>query len=153
VNYLALDLGTKCGVAFNIGARIEFTRWRFIQLRGKNDYGSRFSRFSEHLESLHKSIKFEHILYEEVRAHKGTRAAHIYGGFVAVLAVWAEAHKISMTPVGVGTIKRRITGRGNASKQQVVNACLDRGYAPKTFDEADALALLLGVLEAEILET
>lgn len=153
--YLALDLGTKCGVAFNYPNGAIVLHWvlqgphghyAFI---GSSSHGSRFRRFVECLKGHHNVHQVEHVLYEEVHAHRGTRAAHIYGGFLAVLAIWADSHGIPMTPVGVGTIKRRITGKGNASKQEVMAACKARGYTPRTFDEADALALLLGVLDVE----
>lgn len=159
MNYLALDLGTKCGVAYNFGEKktlaIGHTHWTLQGPKGEyanigsTSYGARFRRFTKCLDYHHKIIPIEHILYEEVHAHAGTRAAHIYGGFLAVLAEWADEHSVPMTGVGVGTVKRRITGKGNASKQAVMAACVARRYAPKTFDEADALALLLGVLEQE----
>lgn len=155
MNYLALDLGTKCGMAYKADTTISFGHW-ILQGRkgdhadvGSKSYGSRFVRFKKCLDTHRRLFPIEHIFYEEVHAHAGTRAAHIYGGFLAVLAEWADVMGIPMTGVGVGTVKRRITGKGNASKQAVMAACVARGYAPRTFDEADALALLLGVLEHE----
>lgn len=149
-NYLALDLGTKCGVAFIRGGGVVFSHWDLTPGSGESGgYGARFVKFSARLTAHCGAAPVEHILYEEVRAHRGTRAAHIHGGFLAILAAWAESHAIPMTGVGVGTIKRRIAGRGNATKQEVKAACIARGFVPKTFDEADALALLLGVLELE----
>ena len=44
--------------------------------------------------------------------------------------------------VPVATIKRHVTGKGNASKDEVVKAVRARGHAPKDDNEADALALL-----------
>ena len=148
-DYLALDLGTRTGVANNVERLISSWSWNLAPPRGVPGYGARFRQFINCLDSQYAIFQPEHILYEEVRAHKGTRAAHIYGGFLAVLATWAEKHSIPMTGVGVGTIKRRITGKGNASKQEVMEACKERGCNPKTYDEADALALLIGVLETE----
>jgi hypothetical protein len=153
-NYLALDLGTKCGYAFNAGGgKIGVSHWNFTPKRGvganTGHYGARFMSFAECLVAQHGVIPIGHILYEEVCAHKGTRAAHIYGGFLAVLAAWAGTRGIPMTGVGVKTIKLRITGLGNASKDEVMLACKEQGHNPKTFDEADALALLIGVLSIE----
>ena len=44
--------------------------------------------------------------------------------------------------VPVGTIKRHITGKGNASKDQVLAAVRGLGHSPVDDNEADALALL-----------
>lgn len=45
--------------------------------------------------------------------------------------------------VPVGTIKRHVTGKGNADKQAVIAAIKARGYAPVDDNEADAIAILL----------
>jgi hypothetical protein len=34
------------------------------------------------------------IVFEEVRAHAGTDASHIYGGFLATLTAWCEEHEV-----------------------------------------------------------
>ena len=47
----------------------------------------------------------------------------------------------------VGTIKRFITGRGNADKAAVMSAVRERGYSPADDNEADAIAILLWALE------
>ena len=47
----------------------------------------------------------------------------------------------------VGTIKRHVTGRGNADKQAVLRAIRERGFALNDDNEADALALLLWAIE------
>ena len=42
----------------------------------------------------------------------------------------------------VGTIKKHATGKGNASKDEMVASARARGHAPTDDNEADALALL-----------
>jgi len=49
--------------------------------------------------------------------------------------------------VPVGTIKRHVTGRGNADKATVIEAVRARGYSPADDNEADAIAILLWALE------
>jgi Holliday junction resolvasome RuvABC endonuclease subunit len=44
--------------------------------------------------------------------------------------------------VPVGTIKRHVTGRGNADKDAVIAAVRALGFDPFDDNEADALALL-----------
>jgi hypothetical protein len=89
------------------------------------------------------------IAFEEVRAHAGTDAAHLYGGFLAHLSAWCEERTIAYQGVPVGTIKRYATGKGNADKAAMIAAMRARGFAPADDNEADALALLLWATDAE----
>ena len=50
--------------------------------------------------------------------------------------------RIPYQGVPVGTIKRHVTGKGNADKQAVIDAVRRLGFAPADDNEADALALL-----------
>src|SRR5262249_10902963 len=50
--------------------------------------------------------------------------------------------------VPVGTIKRHVTGKGNAGKPEVIEAVPGRGCAPAADNEADTLALLTYVRDA-----
>jgi Holliday junction resolvasome RuvABC endonuclease subunit len=87
------------------------------------------------------------IYFEEVRAHAGTDAAHIYGGFLATLTSCCEQRGVAYQGVPVGTIKRHVTGKGNADKAAVIAAIRARGFDPADDNEADALAILLWVTE------
>ena len=82
------------------------------------------------------------VYFEEVRSHRGVAASHAYGGFLAHLTAWAEANEIPYRGVPVTTIKRHVTGRGNADKDAVISAVRAIGFAPADDNEADALALL-----------
>ena len=81
-----------------------------------------------------------------VRRHLGVDAAHAYGGFMAHLTAWCEQHGVPYAGVPVGTIKRFVTGKGNADKAAVIAAVRALGYFPVDDNEADALALLACVL-------
>lgn len=82
------------------------------------------------------------VYFEEVRRHVGTDAAHVYGGFVATLTAWCENNQIPYEGIPVGTIKKAATGRGNASKEEMIQAMRAKGHNPKDDNEADALAIL-----------
>jgi Holliday junction resolvasome RuvABC endonuclease subunit len=83
------------------------------------------------------------VYYEEVAAHKGTAAAHIYGGLVATLQSFCEERNIPYCGVPVGTIKRYATGKGNANKEAMIAAAqVKHGYLGDNDNEADALHLL-----------
>lgn len=82
------------------------------------------------------------VVYEEVRRHLGTDAAHVYGGFQATLSAWCEDHVIPYKAVPVGTIKQFATGKGNAGKEAMIEAAIAAGFSPKDDNEADAIHLL-----------
>ena len=56
---------------------------------------------------------------------------------------------IAYQGVPVGTIKRHITGKGNADKAAVIAAVRARGFNPIDDNEADALAILLWAIETQ----
>ena len=55
---------------------------------------------------------------------------------------WLEDKNIPYSGVPVGTIKKHVTGKGNANKQAIINAVRGLGFDPRDDNEADALALL-----------
>ncbi|ALA16103.1 MULTISPECIES: hypothetical protein [unclassified Chelatococcus] len=139
---LALDLGTTTGWA--CGADERDLRCGFWRLKvGRYDTVSmRYVRFERHLDELHKLVGFRHVVYEEVRKHRGTDAAHIYGGLQATLLRWCETRGVPCEGVPVGTIKKHWAGKGNASKDHMRAAADERGYAHSGDEnEIDALAL------------
>lgn len=54
----------------------------------------------------------------------------------------ADSHRLTLVPVGVGTIKKHWTGRGNADKGAMQAEARRRGYRPESDNDADALAIL-----------
>ena len=141
---LALDLGTTTGWAMRtMSGRIVSGTHDFRPRRFEGG-GMRYLRFTEWLDELARHAHgFQRVVFEEVRRHAGTDAAHVYGGFLATLTSWCEEREIPYEGVPVATIKRHVTGKGNASKQQVIAAIRSRGFDPVDDNEADALAILL----------
>ena len=146
---LSLDLGTTTGWStFNKTIRsgsVSFQPTRF------ESSGRRYFKFKQWLTEIkNKTSGFDVVYFEAVAgAHLGQIAAHTYGGFLAILQAWCEHHQIAYEGVAVGTIKRFITGKGNAGKQQVIDAVRAKGHCPKDDNEADSLALLYLALEQE----
>ena len=109
----------------------------------------RFLRFKGWLTEVKNATGgIDAVYLEEVRRHAGTSASQIYGGWLAILTAWCEHHSIPYQGVPVGTIKRHVTGKGNASKDAVIAAVRARGFAPADDNEADAIALLLWAIES-----
>lgn len=148
-NILALDLGTQTGWALaSRDGSITSGSQSFKPQRFEGG-GMRFLRFKRWLTDIKQcNDSIEQVAFEEVRRHAGVDAAHAYGGFLAHLTAWCEHHNIPYQGVPVGTIKRHATGKGNASKGDMIVAANRRGHAPADDNEADALAILYWALEA-----
>ena len=140
---LALDLGTTTGWALRSSDGAITSGSAGFRPQRFEGGGMRFLRFKRWLAELKDMTGGIHALYfEEVRRHVSTDGAHAYGGFLATLTAWCEHHQIPYQGVPVGTIKKHATGKGNASKDDVLSAMRALGHAPTDDNEADALALL-----------
>lgn len=112
--------------------------------------GIRYLRFRAWLDSMAQDVVgIGVVYYEEVRRHLSTDAAHVHGGLLATLTSWCEQQSVPYQGVPVGTIKRFITGKGNADKQAVIEAVRARGYRPSDDNEADAIAILLWAIDTQ----
>ena len=140
---LALDLGTTTGWALrDRTGRITSGSQSFKPQRFEGG-GMRYLRFGRWISEIQTSVsELQFLYFEEVRRHASTDAAHAYGGFLATLTAWCEHHGVSYQGVPVGTIKKHATGKGNASKDEMMAAMRARGYLPTDDNQADALALL-----------
>lgn len=130
--------------------------------------GVRWLRFGHWLTDFKNRMGgIETVYYEDAPFTTGRDASapRIYGGFEATLTRWCEHHGISYQGVNVSTIKKFITGNGNAPKTEgakekrnakakknkrslytgmtVAEGLATLGLAPKDHNEADATALLL----------
>ena len=149
---LTLDLGPKTGWALHqadgtiTSGTVEFKPGRF------EGGGMAFLRFKHWLDEVCRFAEpIAGIWFEEVRAHAGVTAAHVYGGFLAHLSAWAEQQEIPYQGVPVGTIKKHATGKGNAGKPAMIAAMVAKGHHPSDDNAADALAILYWVLDAEVM--
>ena len=141
---LALDLGTTTGWALRMGDHSILSGIQTFRPGRFEGGGMRYLRFTDWLvEIAMRAHGIRRVVFEEVRRHAGTDAAHVYGGFLATLTSWCEEHEVPYEGVPVGTIKRFATGRGNADKAAMVSAIKARGFRPADDNEADAIALLL----------
>ena len=138
---LCLDLGTKTGWACRVDGCIQSG---VNNLKGGRYEGGgmRYLRFRSWLTEMHQNIKFEVVYFEEVRRHIGTDAAHVYGGLLATLTAFCEENNIAYQGVPVATIKKHMTGKGNAKKDAMIAAVKELGVNPIDDNEADAVAIL-----------
>jgi Holliday junction resolvasome RuvABC endonuclease subunit len=148
ITLLALDLGTTTGWALRDRTGHITSGSESFRPQRFEGGGMRFLRFKRWLSEIKAHADgLDALVFEEVRRHVSTDAAHAYGGFLATLTAWCEHHGIPYRGVPVGTIKRNATGRGNANKLEVLAAMRSLGHWPADDNEADALALLRWALK------
>jgi hypothetical protein len=147
---LSLDLGTTTGWALRsydgliTSGTVSFRPGRF------DGGGMRYLRFTNWLTEIDRlSGPIATIWFEEVRAHRGVDASHVYGGLMATLTAWSELRGVPYQGVAVGTIKRHATGKGNANKEAMIAAARARGFSPADDNEADAIAILFWAIETQ----
>ena len=135
---LAIDPGSHCGYALGL---FESGVWDLSSRRHEGG-GMRFLRLRNYLIKACEGVDL--VVYEEVRGHRGTDAAHIYGGIIAIISEHCELKEIPYSGVPVGTIKKYATGLGNANKEAMVKAARERWPDINMVDDnqADALHLL-----------
>ena len=134
----------RCILALDLGGTVSLRPGRF------DGGGMRYLRFTNWLTEIDRlSGPVAAIWFEEVRRHAGTDASHIYGGLMATLTSWAELRGVPYEGVPVGSIKRHASGKGNADKAAMVAAVRSRGFSPADDNEADAIAILLWVIETK----
>jgi len=143
---LCLDLGSRSGWASG-WPPLQSGWWEHKRSRFEGG-GIRYLKFRQWLVTLKAKLegsggKLEMVFFEEVRGHKGTDAAHVYGGLLAQLTVWCEEAGIPYQGVPVGTIKKNATGAGNSGKPLMKKAASK--FASRQIEddnEADAICLL-----------
>jgi len=141
-NILGLDLGTNTGWA--IRQRDGMIRHGTVKHnnRKRDHVGQRWLNFRAWLFGVLSAEQIHLLAYEDVRRHEGITAAHAYGAFKAMVEMCAASCNIELLPVGVGVIKKAWTGRGNATKQEMIKEAQRRWFDPRNDNEADALAIL-----------
>lgn len=137
---LALDLGTKCGFAYGRDGKL--MQHGIINLAPNRWEGGgyRFLRFRQKLADFWQAYREDLLIaYEKVVRHKGTAAAHCYGGLLGILTGFCEEHRIPYHGFTVQEIKQHATGKGNATKGDMIAAAHARGWSPTDDNDADAL--------------
>ena len=145
MNILALDLGTDCGFAiFKNGKFISGTKKLGTY---KEKFGERFYEFRKWLLDIISKHSIDSVYFERVYGHKGVEAGHCYGGFMYTLASVCYQQNIPCISFSVQAIKKFITAKGNATKNEIIAAVKRKGFNPETDDEADAIAIMLLALD------
>jgi len=142
---IGIDLGTSTGWAANTNGVPSYGCEKLRKSGRMESPGMRPIRFRALLTKLIEKFGDDKTLFifEEVRAHKGSDAAHVYGELRGVLYEFCDVNGFQYTSLPVSEIKKFATGRGNASKEMMIEAANKAwpsiGLVQKDDDIADAL--------------
>jgi len=136
---LALDQGTSSGWAFTKNGKVAYGTKQCHSVAG-ND-GVVFDEFERWLDHMVLNAAPDIIVFE-TPIFRGKRSIYLHG-FSCLIYLVAHRRKIPVLEVHLATSKKNITGKGNASKDEVIASITGHGFKPATDHEADALALLL----------
>ena len=156
---VGVDLGTKCGIAWTLvdagghydQTQVSVVSYNYTKVK-QQGAGMRPLMFRRDLIKLFGIIKPNEVVFENVQRHTATYAAQIFGELRGVLMSVCEELSIPYRGIGVTTVKKHITGKGNASKDRVrydlkmVWSFIDR----QNEDEVDALSILKTAIDGVI---
>lgn len=139
---LGLDLGTKTGWAINTTSNNRLSgTWDLTPRRG--DSGAmRYLELQARLNKITEACPDLELVIFEAPHHRGGYATEILLGLATHVQSWAAERKIATTTIHSNTLKKHATGHGRSGKELVMRAAKNRGWSPKSFDEADALFIL-----------
>jgi crossover junction endodeoxyribonuclease RuvC len=155
--YLSLDLGSACGWAVvidgigEIRPRTTSGTWD-CHRAGHEDEAEQFMKFWSYLVETKARLDKMGVRLREVRFERvdfipqqrtGPAAVHLWGAWWGLVLFWCRRNRIAHKGIPVATIKKRVTGSGKGSKDQVRQAVRARGFNPGTLDESDALAIAI----------
>lgn len=140
MNVLALDLATKTGWAHTCG---ESGMQSFATRRGDSP-GMKWIEFRAWLVRLLDLVPVDLIVYEQAH-HRGGAATHVAHALISTVEAVAAERGIEVTSRHTATIKKHAVGKGNAGKEEMVEAaeeCFGREGEVMDDNRADALWLL-----------
>lgn len=145
---LFLDLGIRTGWAYKGPEDVVKSGVEYFPLPIQVDIysrgGTRFLKFHTWLKKILDELgDVTHVVYELVQGHRGATASNAYGGFMAILTMECHARSIVYQALPAKTLKKLMTGRGDANKQDMMEAVRQHGYDFNDDNEADALALMI----------
>ncbi len=130
---LALDMATKTGWATRSFSDVEN-----FKKRSGDSRGMIFIRFESWLQQMIGIYQPELIVYERPHA-RGRAANEVLNGLLAFVVKACEENKVEYTDCPSTTLKKFATGKGNASKQDMIDAYVKKwGVQPIDDNHADA---------------
>ena len=155
---LGLDLASSCGVTFcDImpgqpvkAAPLVGGQWD-LSVTNHDTNSIRYVRLKTFLAAVAPDLVF----YEEVKfvgsaavpgmkqnltalVARAVSGAQVVHGLQAILTTWCEEHDVPCEAVPIGTLKKYATGKGNANKVEMIEACntkFETEFDPETYEQ------------------
>lgn len=144
---LSIDCATKTGWCLYDGRVHESGVMDFSKRRGESN-GAMFLRFRRWLSDLIASVQdLEMVVYEQAH-HRGGAATEICVNLTGRVQEICSAGGIEYASIHTGTLKKRATGRGNASKTEMIEAAREH-LGRQSVDDNEADAVLMAVMAWE----
>lgn len=148
---LGIDPGSRCGWALYDTVSKEFLVsgvWDLTPPRGCSP-GVRYLRLRSRLAEVLEAYPEIDVLAVEAAHHRGGAATEYAIGIVTHCQAWAAEQGVEVLQVRATTVKRVATGRGNASKDEMMDAAeaMWKGVHFRSDDEADARWIAVAAAE------
>ena len=117
-----------------------------IKAPAKAEIGQRLHTIYRDLEVIISQYTPEELVLEEAFFAKNAKSALVLGQVRGVVMLAASQKNIHVVEISAKLVKKRITGNGNASKEQVRDMVCQRlrlEDSPRVLDASDALAIAL----------
>jgi Holliday junction resolvasome RuvABC endonuclease subunit len=134
-NILALDIATKTGWRTKTSSGV----WDLKPNRGESE-GMRVVRFKSKVKELILLENINLVAYERPAGmHKSS--IMVASEMVGVLKDLCIEMNVELSCYSASEIKKFATGKGNASKELMIDDAIKKGFNPKDDNEADAIHL------------
>ena len=133
---LALDIATKTGFRTETSSGV----WDFNKAKRGDSYGMRLIRFKSSLKEILNLEEIDIVVYERP-AGQFKSSIIVASEMIGVLIALCEEKGIQYTAYSATEIKKFATGKGNAKKQDMIDAAIAFGFNPHDDNEADAIHL------------
>lgn len=138
---LSLDLATNTGWAVYDNGKITFGSINFALKRGESA-GMRFLRCRSWLRDMSDLLSTIDLIVCEQPHHRGGYATACAMGLYTEACAFAAQCSAQTTTVHATKLKKWSTGKGNASKDEMIAEARRRGHQVANDDEADAVLML-----------
>lgn len=138
---LGLDLGTNCGWSHTCGESGTFD----LRVKKDESSGMKLIRFRSKLEDIRKGVGVDVIVFEQTIVFAKHSGAESQAELQGVLKLWCMDNHVENKSYPISVIKKFATGKGNAKKEQMIEAAnrkWNREFTLKDNNQVDALWIL-----------